>query len=332
MANNDHDDEGFLRKGDPYDLLHPFFKERLHLVRGQKTSPVLPDDFMKPAGHWTKPDNVLTFDQKIYGPYGEIPIRVYCLQNGTNSSWLMWMHGGGFIGGSIDQPEADAVCAELTSGTGVICVSPAYRLASCNGNHFPVALKEIMAVWEWIQHHASRNENCRFFVGGASAGANLAAGLCVALSERKIRRPDGLLSAYGVFHGPEKPVIQGWESKTQILPEPLRLSRKRFKQMYINYLGSLDKLSQKAMPGQGDVSCFPHTGLVISEFDNLAPSSVLLARQLKSAHVPVETYFAVGMLHGFFNWYPVARLEPSVQALNFFSELIEQWQHSRSRE
>ena len=79
-----------------------------------------------------------------------------------------------------------------------------------------------------------------------------------------------------MFHGPEKPVIQGWESKTQILPEPLRLSRKRFKQMYINYLGSLDKLSQKAMPGQGDVSCFPHTGLVISEFDNLAPSSVLL--------------------------------------------------------
>ena len=57
---------------------------------------------------------------------------------------LVWMHGGGFVAGNLDMPEADWTARELALRAGAVVVSVDYRL--CNdGVHFPVPHDDVLA-------------------------------------------------------------------------------------------------------------------------------------------------------------------------------------------
>lgn len=68
-------------------------------------------------------------DREIEGPHGPIPVRVYRPEPGRRPptpspaagglrAGLVWYHGGAFIGGDLDMPEADAVARGLATRTG----------------------------------------------------------------------------------------------------------------------------------------------------------------------------------------------------------------------
>ena len=68
-------------------------------------------------------------DLTIEGPHGAIPVRTYLPSSATQG--LVWVHGGAFAFGDIDQPESDWVARELAA-RGIAIVTVDYRLAPEN--------------------------------------------------------------------------------------------------------------------------------------------------------------------------------------------------------
>ncbi|HEY3630700.1 MAG TPA: alpha/beta hydrolase [Jatrophihabitantaceae bacterium] len=83
---------------------------------------------------------------------------------------LLWLHGGGFVGGSLD--DIDATCRALAATAGVVVVSLDYRLAP--EDPFPAALDDTYDALSWLAEHGCvLGGDGRVAAGGQSAGANL---------------------------------------------------------------------------------------------------------------------------------------------------------------
>jgi hypothetical protein len=66
------------------------------------------------------------------GPHGPVPVRVYNDGAGDGSrACLVWMHGGAFMMGNPDMPEADWASRQLAQRADAVVVSVDYRL--CQG-------------------------------------------------------------------------------------------------------------------------------------------------------------------------------------------------------
>lgn len=110
-------------------------------------------------------------DVTVQGPGGPIPVRVYRRDPGTPAPVLVWLHGGGFVLGSLTM--GDDVCRRIASALGAVVVNVQYRLAP--EHPYPAALDDSLNVYLWAH---SRPEvlgpvTGRVAVGGDSAGGNL---------------------------------------------------------------------------------------------------------------------------------------------------------------
>src|SRR5580693_2489337 len=143
------------------------------------------------------------------GPHGAVPVRVYDAGDSASGTrpCLVWMHGGAFMAGSLDMPEADWFSRELARRAGAVVVSVDYRL--CNdGVHYPVPHDDVVAAARWARDSASSLgvDPGRVSLGGASAGACLAAGAALKLRDADGQPPAHLVFAYGVAHPVLPPV------------------------------------------------------------------------------------------------------------------------------
>ncbi|WP_104190498.1 hypothetical protein [Cryobacterium sp. Y82] len=71
-----------------------------------------------------------TVDSVIQGPHGHIPVRWYFPPDGTTqvkSATIVWIHGGGFFKGSLDQPESNDVARTLAAAGGAPPCTIRYR-------------------------------------------------------------------------------------------------------------------------------------------------------------------------------------------------------------
>jgi acetyl esterase/lipase len=105
---------------------------------------------------------------------GSVPLRVYRPDN-ADGSGLLWIHGGGLIGGTPKMD--DQFCGDTAKQLGVTMVSVDYRLAP--KHPFPAAHDDVYDAWTWfIDHLAAWGvDGDRVAIGGQSAGGGLAAGL-----------------------------------------------------------------------------------------------------------------------------------------------------------
>jgi acetyl esterase len=89
---------------------------------------------------------------------------------------LLWLHGGGFIGGAA--ADLDHVCCGLARNAGLTVVSLDYRLAPEHA--YPAALLDTRDALRWLaDHSAAIGGDGRVAAGGQSAGAALVAGACL---------------------------------------------------------------------------------------------------------------------------------------------------------
>jgi epsilon-lactone hydrolase len=96
---------------------------------------------------------------------------------------LLYIHGGGFTGGSHDT-HASFAARLMQTGRFAEVWLPDYRLAP--EHVFPAARDDVMAVWQAMAARFAPGQLC---VAGESAGGNLALGLAIALRNQNLPAP-----------------------------------------------------------------------------------------------------------------------------------------------
>ncbi len=135
------------------------------------------------------PRGISSADSMAAGRHGDIPLRRYRLGDGDANALILFIHGGGFILGSLDSH--DDICAELCAGTGYDLVSVDYRLSP--EFHHPVHLDDVEDAFKSLQHD-------NVILVGASAGGTLAAALCHRLNSATLK-PGGQVLIYPSLGG-----------------------------------------------------------------------------------------------------------------------------------
>jgi len=140
--------------------------------------------------------------------HGPVGLRWYRARTAAGPGpVLLWLHGGGFIGGSV--ADIDHACSRLARLAGVTVVSLEYRLAP--EHPYPAALHDAYDALRWLADHgASLGGDGRVAAGGQSAGAALVAGACLLARDQH-----GPAPAYQVLCYPSLDFEQDTESARQ---------------------------------------------------------------------------------------------------------------------
>jgi len=243
-------------------------------------------------------------DRSIDGPRGSMALRFYTPHGiAGQSPALLFIHGGGWIYGSLDSH--DATCRVLAEQAQVRVISVDYRLAP--ENPFPSATEECWAAWEWVVAHAVGLgiDPDRIAVGGDSAGGNLAAFVAQEAVRRGAKAPAFQLLIYpatdfATTYPSEETFGQGFF----LTQEFMTLARE-------NYLvGDEDLADPRLSPLHGDVDGVAPAYLVTAGFDPLLDEGAAYADRLRQAGVAVEYVCEEGLIHGFVNMPGVGTAAP----------------------
>ncbi|SFS16817.1 Acetyl esterase/lipase [Microbacterium sp. cf046] len=246
--------------------------------------------------HYTELAQISFHDVTIDGPHGPIPARVYTPVSAPLSTF-MWIHGGAFVTGDLNMPEAHWVSLSLAAA-GHRIVSVDYHKA-LGGTHYPVPMDDVHAAWKWV-HTQGWNGPLRF--GGGSAGGAYAAALSVRLRDEGALQPDAVLLVYPIVHPQLPEMTDEMNAATAGLPVRDSFNPRIIEGMMFNYAGETDALSDPhAFAGVADSTGLPPTFIINSEHDVLRASGERYAHQLKDAGVDVAWVTEMGSDHGQLN-------------------------------
>jgi len=122
-----------------------------------------------------------------------IPIRRYRPRTITTSTVLLYLHGGGFVVGSLESHHS--ICAEIADFAGAELVSIDYRLAP--EYRWPAQSEDCFLVLK----HLLSSAGSKVVIIGDSAGANLAAGLAIRALEEALPGIAGQVLVYPALGG-----------------------------------------------------------------------------------------------------------------------------------
>ncbi|THF85487.1 alpha/beta hydrolase [Deinococcus sp. KSM4-11] len=224
---------------------------------------------------------------------GTIDLLVYVpFTLGPHAAHL-FLHGGGWMAGTIHQKFIDAVCRERCVGADCVVVAVNYRKAP--EHKFPIPLNDCAAALDWVVANASElniNSSC-ITISGQSAGANLAAALTL-----KTRDEGGPRLAFQVLEVPPTDLTKG--HLRYECASGYGLSLKDAELCVGAYLRSPEDASNPyASPLLApDLSGLPPALILTSEYDILRDDGEAYATRLKAEGVPVTYAMYEGHIHG----------------------------------
>lgn len=241
---------------------------------------------------------VVTEDHKIPGPKGAPKVAVRIYRPGKNYDTrptLLWIHGGGYMLGDIDQEDFSSKQFALAGKCNIVSVE--YRLAP--EHPYPAPLEDCYAALKWLASHADQLgvDGSRIAIGGASAGGGLAAGLALLARDRA--------EVPVIFQLLIYPMINDYNTAPagKNLPDALFWTRESNLIGWRSYLG--------CKPGSQDVSCYaaafratdlknlPPAYIAVGDIDLFAREDIDYAGRLIAAGVPTELHVYPGGCHAF---------------------------------
>jgi acetyl esterase len=311
--------------------IHPAIATKLHLLEGvtsfeeamaDPAQRALLDEFMSITGA-PEPPQVPTRDETAPGPHGPVPVRIYSpAGDATDRPCLVWVHGGAFVGGDLEMPEADWTARQVCARADAVVVSVDYRL--CNGGvHYPVPHDDVVAAYRWTRDNAEALgvDPARISLGGASAGGNLSIGAALKLRDEDGQPPAALLPIYPVAHAVVPAASASLAARMADVPPVLRFFPPQMTWLNENYLGGpLSGADGYAFGAHAVLEGLPPTLVINAEYDDLRSSGEDFVARCATAGVDVRQVTAVGMLHGFLNTRP--DIEPVDRALALMADLV----------
>lgn len=207
---------------------------------------------------------------------------------------LLYLHGGGFVVGSI--ASHDGVCREFCARTPCAVLTVDYRRAP--EQRFPVALDDCADALAWLAHNAREwgLDASRVAVGGDSVGATLASVLAIDAAH---------------LGGPVQPRLQllcypvadaskSWESRT-LFAEGYLLESATLEWFYDHYARQAEDRSNwrfsplLATGLQGVAPAY----IGLAGFDPLLDEGQAYARHLREQGVTVSSEVFEGLVHDF---------------------------------
>ena len=232
-------------------------------------------------------------DLQIPGTAGPVPVRLYRPQADSRLPILVYLHGGGWMMGSI--ATHDALCRNLCARSGMVVASVEYRLAP--EHKFPAGLEDCYAAVQWLAEQAESLglDRERLAVGGDSAGGNLAAAVTLLARQRGGPAIGFQLLIY--------PVLD-FDFDTPSYRENasgFHLTRDDMIWSWRQYLArELDGYTPLASPLRADdLSGLPPAMILTAEYDPLRDEGEAYADRLAQNGVPVTCRRHAGMIHGF---------------------------------
>lgn len=212
---------------------------------------------------------------------GRISIRRYQPATVATRARLFYIHGGGFVVGSLDSH--DAICAEIANAAQAELVSVDYRLAP--EHVWPAAFDDCFAVLEFLLA-----DGRPLVVIGDSAGGNLAAGMALTARAEGLQGIVGQALIYPALGGD---LVSG--SYTEMAEAPgLTTADVAY---YRDVLKAPDG-NPFAYPLQAaDLSGLPPAYITSAHFDPLRDDAALYAGRLAGAGVAVEYRDEPQMIH-----------------------------------
>ena len=241
----------------------------------------------------------------IPGPTAPLALRVYEPQGlGAERALIVYLHGGGFVCGSLDSH--DAVCRQLAAEAGAIVLSVDYRTAP--EHQYPAAADDAVAAYAWVHDNAETFGGVpnAIAIAGDSAGGNLAALVSRELSASDRFAPVAQSLIYPVVDLNVETPSRRLFSHGFLLTEELIAW---FARHYLGNTVDVDDIRQACLRWP-DLNGLPPTLVQTAGFDPLRDEGKAFADRLREAGVPT-TYTCYGdMFHGFINMtkaFPQAR-------------------------
>jgi acetyl esterase len=223
-----------------------------------------------------------------------VPARLYEPVNlAPGSPLLVYLHGGGWVIGSIDTH--DPTCRYLARNAQVRVLSVGYRLAP--EHHFPAAADDALTAFRFAAHNAEKlgADPSAIAIGGDSAGANLAASVCLQVLATPGPRPVFQLLFY-----PATDMTTRRRSR-DLFADGFFLTDDDMTWFLDHYVPDLD---MRADPRASvllaeDLRGLPPAYVATAGFDPLRDEGNAFADRLREAGVPVVKRQHDDLIHGF---------------------------------
>jgi len=258
------------------------------------------------------PTDVTVEQQSVPTADGEVAVYIYHRNPSSPQPALLWIHGGGYIVGSAEDDRARIIAENLNCTV----VSVDYRMAP--EHPFPAGPEDCYSSLLWMVEHAQalKIDASRLAIGGASAGAGMAAG--VALMNRDRGGP--VLALQLLMY----PMIDNLHDTPsgQYTNHPVWDQGTSFSawEMYLDGTPGLDASPYAAASRATDLSGLPPAYICVGTEDLFRDEDIDYARRLIDAGVPCELAVFPGMYHGGDMFVPQARISRRLNA-DFLSAL-----------
>ncbi|MFT5134900.1 MAG: acetyl esterase/lipase [Gammaproteobacteria bacterium] len=250
---------------------------------------------------------VSTSDHQVSGIDGapDLLLRVYAPVDAANTlPGLLWIHGGGYVMGSVAQD--DYQCRTLVKNSGCVVASVEYRLAP--ETPYPGSLNDCYAGLLWFAEHSEQFavDRDRIAIGGISAGGGLAA--CLGL---KARDRGEVQVAYQLLLCPMLDDTN-LRQASATLPDTLLWTRENnligWRSLLGHEPGGKDVPMYAAASRASDLSGLPPTFIGVGDIDLFAEENIDYALRLIASDVATELHVYPGGYHAFEGFAPMSAL------------------------
>ena len=217
--------------------------------------------------------------------------------NGVRAEWtstpeasqggaILYLHGGGYVVGSLDSHRHLAAEAGRASGVRTLAID--YRLAP--EHPFPAPIEDTLAAYRYLLDSGLKPN--RIALAGDSAGGGLVVAALLAIREAGLPLP-----ACGWCISPWVDMQALGHSFTDRSESDPTVQRATILMMAEWYLGGADPCHPHAAPIHGDLAGLPPLLIQVGAAETLLDDSLALARKAGAADVVVDLQIWPEMIH-----------------------------------